>query len=73
MNKSIMHAPQVLNEAYDYDSPSSFSRGIRIDIRGITILLISGTASIDECGETIHSGDFAAQCWSPFENIKSLL
>ncbi len=39
----------VLNEAYDYAKPSSFSRGMRIDLNGrCSILLISGTASIDE-------------------------
>ncbi len=73
MNKSIMHAPEVLNEAYDYELPSSFSRGMRIDIRGITILLISGTASINESGETIHIGDFEAQTWRTFRNITVLL
>ena len=43
---------RVLNEAYDYDRPSSFSRGMRIDLNGLVVLLISGTASIDENGET---------------------
>jgi hypothetical protein len=40
----------VLNEAYDYVRPSSFSRGMRIDLNGLTILLISGTASIGTSG-----------------------
>ena len=39
---------KTLNEAYDYGS--AFSRGMRIDLNGLTILLISGTASIDEAG-----------------------
>ena len=51
----------VLNEAYDYAKPSSFSRGMRIDLNGLVILLISGTASIDENGVTVHIGDFRAQ------------
>ena len=51
----------VLNEAYDYAKPSSFSRGMRIDLQWLTILLISGTASIDEHGNTVHVGDFRAQ------------
>ncbi len=38
----------ALNEAYCYDRPRSFSRGLRIDLNGLVILLISGTASIDE-------------------------
>jgi hypothetical protein len=49
----------TLNEAYDYGS--AFSRGMRIDLNGVSILLISGTASIDERGNTVHVGDFRAQ------------
>jgi hypothetical protein len=40
----------VLKEAYAYAKPSSFSRGMRIELNGHTILLISCTASIDENG-----------------------
>src|SRR3954466_14520158 len=47
----------VLNEAFDYAKPSSFSRGIRLDLGNVTVLLISGTASIDEHGRSIHIGD----------------
>jgi enamine deaminase RidA (YjgF/YER057c/UK114 family) len=63
----------VLNEAYAYAKPSSFSRGLRIDLGGITILLISGTASIDEHGNSIHIGDFRAQTRRTFSNITALL
>ena len=65
--ETIAHAPikkramtnhGVLNEAYAYAKPSSFSRGMRIDLNGLTILLISGTASIDEHGKSVHIGDF---------------
>jgi len=63
----------VLNEAYDYAKPSSFSRGLRIDLNGLAILLISGTASIDESGQTVHVGDFRAQCRRTFDNITGLL
>ena len=63
----------VLNEAYDYARPSSFSRGMRIDLNGLTILLISGTASIDESGESVHAGDFRAQMRRTFFNITALL
>src|SRR5579862_3966215 len=64
---------RVLNEAYDYERPSSFSRGMRIDLNGLVILLISGTASIDEQGNSIHIGDFRAQTRRTFENISALL
>jgi len=63
----------VLNEAYAYAKPSSFSRGMRIDLNGITILLISGTASIDENGVSVHIGDFRAQLRRTYDNITGLL
>lgn len=63
----------ALNEAYDYPRPSSFSRGLRIDLNGLAILLISGTASIDENGRSIHIGDFRAQTRRAFQNIAALL
>ena len=61
----------VLNEAYDYGS--AFSRGMRIDLKGVTILLISGTASIDEQGRTVHVGDLRAQTRRTYDNITGLL
>jgi enamine deaminase RidA (YjgF/YER057c/UK114 family) len=64
---------KTLNEAYDYEKPSSFSRGVRIDLNGVTILLISGTASIDENGVSVHIGDFDAQLRRTYDNITRLL
>ena len=80
--ETIAHAPiekraitnhGVLNEAYAYAKPSSFSRGMRIDLGGVSILLISGTASIDEQGRSIHIGDFRAQMRRTLDNITGLL
>ena len=80
--ETIAHAPVerraitnhgVLNEAYAYAKPSSFSRGMRIDLNGLTILLISGTASIDEYGVSVHIGDFRAQLRRTYQNITGLL
>ncbi len=73
IQKRAMHAPDVLNEAFHYAKPSSFSRGLRLDIGDITVLLVSGTASIDENGKTVHVGDFGAQCWRTYRNISNLL
>ena len=73
VSKRAISAQQVLNEAYDYARPSSFSRGLRIDLNGLVILLISGTASIDEHGESVHIGDFRAQTRRTFDNITGLL
>jgi enamine deaminase RidA (YjgF/YER057c/UK114 family) len=63
----------ALNEAYAYPKPSSFSRGMRVDLNGLVVLLISGTASIDEHGRSVHIGDFRAQLRRTFSNISALL
>jgi enamine deaminase RidA (YjgF/YER057c/UK114 family) len=73
IEKRAISNPNVLNEAYDYARPSSFSRGMRIDLNGLTILLISGTASIDENGASVHIGDFRAQQRRTYRNISGLL
>jgi 2-iminobutanoate/2-iminopropanoate deaminase len=73
VSKKAVSAPQALNEAYCYERPSSFSRALRLDIKGVTILLISGTASVDENGLTVHEGDFRAQTWRTYQNITALL
>jgi 2-iminobutanoate/2-iminopropanoate deaminase len=64
---------EVLNEAFDYARPSSFSRGMRLDLGNVVILLISGTASIDDRGQTVHVGDFRAQMRRTLKNITALL
>jgi 2-iminobutanoate/2-iminopropanoate deaminase len=71
VGKSAITNLGVLNEAYDY--ASSFSRGMRIDLDGLAILLISGTASIDESGQTVHVGDLRGQTRRTFHNIAGLL
>jgi enamine deaminase RidA (YjgF/YER057c/UK114 family) len=71
--KKAISAPHALNEAHRYPKPSSFSRALRLDIKGVTILLISGTASVDENGKTVHVGDFRAQTWRTYRNITGLL
>ncbi len=73
IRKSAITNLETLNEAFDYERPSSFSRGMRIDLNGLVILLISGTASINECGESVHAGDFRRQTRRTFENITKLL
>jgi enamine deaminase RidA (YjgF/YER057c/UK114 family) len=73
VEKRAITSLDVLNEAYDYPRPSSFSRGMRIDLNGLAILLISGTASIDDRGQSIHVGDVRAQTQRTFYNIARLL
>lgn len=72
VRKRAISAPTVLNEAPVYGS--AFTRGLRVDLPGgITQLLISGTASVDEKGATVHVGDFRAQLWRTYRNITELL
>lgn len=73
IEKKPISAQSVLNEAYAYARPSSFSRGLRLNFGNIAVLLISGTASIGTNGETLHPGDFRAQTRRTFHNITELL
>lgn len=73
VEKRPISAPDVLNEAFAYERPSSFSRGLRLDFGAISVLLISGTASIGPNGETLYAGNFRAQARRAFENIAGLL
>jgi len=63
----------LLNEADAEPKPHSYSRGMKIDLNGLTILLISGTFSCDENGNTVHIGDFRKQMRRTLENISGLL
>ena len=73
VGRTAIVAKDVLNEAYAYAKPSSFARGLRVNLGTVDLLLISGTASIDEAGNTVHVGDFRAQCWRTYRNVTRLL
>lgn len=73
VEKNVTHAPHVINEAYNYQKPSSFSRALRLDFGDYKVLLISGTASVNEEGKAEHIGDFKAQLWRTYRNISNLL
>lgn len=73
IEKHVVHAPNVINEAYNYQKPSSFSRALRLDLGDYKVLLISGTASVNEEGLPEHIGDFKAQLWRTYRNITNLL
>ena len=66
----VMHTP-TLNEACEYGS--SFSRGMKVESPDKTVLFISGTASIDERGVTVHVGDVRKQLERMLLNIQQLL
>jgi 2-iminobutanoate/2-iminopropanoate deaminase len=73
IKKRAVSAPDALNEACDYERPSSFSRGLRLDFGNVAVVLISGTASVGANGETLFPGDFRAQIRRTFANIAALL
>jgi enamine deaminase RidA (YjgF/YER057c/UK114 family) len=66
----IMHTP-TLNEAAEYGS--SFSRGMKVATPERTVLFISGTASVDEAGATVHINDLRGQIERMLLNIQELL
>ncbi len=69
-----LSASQVLKESYEYEKPVPFSRGLKIDWEGPAVLVIlSGTASVDHNGESVHVGDLKAQTRRTLENITALL
>lgn len=73
IEKFAVHAPHVINEAYNYKRPSSFSRALRLDFGNYKVVLVSGTASVSEEGKPVHVGDFRAQQWRTYRNITNLL
>lgn len=60
-----------LNEAWSYGA--DFSRGLRVVDGNKVALHVSGTASIDEDGRTVHVGDVTAQIDRMLHNIATLL
>lgn len=71
--KTPIENKQVLNEAYDYPEKVSFVRGMRVELDNCVMLFISGTASVNEEGRSIHPGDLRAQARRTFTNIRALL
>jgi enamine deaminase RidA (YjgF/YER057c/UK114 family) len=61
----------TLNEAWMYGS--DFSRGVKVIGKNSIALFISGTASVDEEGRTVHQGNFEAQAERMILNISTLL
>jgi enamine deaminase RidA (YjgF/YER057c/UK114 family) len=60
----------TLNEAWSYGV--DFSRGLNVSEVNKVTLYVSGTASIDEAGRTVHVGKFASQVERMLDNIESL-
>jgi enamine deaminase RidA (YjgF/YER057c/UK114 family) len=65
-----IHNP-LQNEAYAYGS--SFSRAMEVVTGGARTVYVSGTASIDEWGKSIHGGEIDGQIERTVENIEALI
>lgn len=61
----------TLNEAWSYGA--DFSRAVRVVESNKVALYVSGTASLDDSGRTVHTGNFDAQAERMLLNIESLL
>ncbi len=68
--RTMMTAP-TLNEAPLYGS--DFARGMKVVEANKIALHVSGTASIDEEGRTVHEGDLEAQVDRMLVNVAALL
>lgn len=66
-----LYAPTHLNPTYEYGV--SFERGTYVDYGDRRQVFISGTASINNKGEVIHSGDIRRQTLRMWENVEVLL
>jgi enamine deaminase RidA (YjgF/YER057c/UK114 family) len=68
--RTVMTTP-TLNEAREYGA--DFVRGMRIEEANRVALHVSGTASLDEHGRSVHLGDVDAQADRMLLNIAALL
>ena len=68
--RKVMSTP-LLNDAASYGA--DFERGIRIAETNKVALHVSGTASIDEAGRTVHPLEFEAQATRMLQNVADLL
>ncbi|MBM3499267.1 MAG: hypothetical protein FJX74_11425 [Armatimonadetes bacterium] len=59
------------NEAYAYGS--AFARAMEVVADGARTVYISGTASIDEFGKSIHEDDIEAQIVRTVKNVEALI
>jgi enamine deaminase RidA (YjgF/YER057c/UK114 family) len=59
------------NEATEYGS--AFARALEVEIGDARYVFVSGTASIDDHGATVHAGDFEAQARYTIEAVEALL
>lgn len=66
-----LKAHDFLNDTIEYGV--SFERGTAIDLDHHRLVLISGTASIDNRGQVLHVGDVRRQAERMLQNVEALL
>jgi len=66
-----LYAKSHLNSTIEYGV--TFERGTVVDYADRSHLFISGTASINNRGEVVHTGDIVAQTERMWENVETLL
>jgi enamine deaminase RidA (YjgF/YER057c/UK114 family) len=59
------------NEATEYGS--AFARAMEVALGDARYVFVSGTASIDDRGATVHAGDFERQAGKTLEAVAALL
>ncbi len=69
--QKYLYAPTHLNPTYEYGV--TFERGVRMEYGDRAHVYISGTASINNKGEVVHTGDVVAQTRRMWENVATLL
>ena len=72
-DRQPLHAPQAMCEAYEYDRPVAFSRGMEVRLGGAKLVFVSGTASVGPDGQTLHAGDLRAQARRMYQNARAVL
>ncbi|MBN2327097.1 MAG: hypothetical protein JXR73_08070 [Candidatus Omnitrophica bacterium] len=75
LNGRAFEAKRVVNpkqnEATEYGS--AFARALTVKTDRCQYVFVSGTASIDEHGRSVHEGDFERQTIRTLENVEALL
>ncbi len=70
-DKKYLQALEYLNPTHEYGV--AFERAVSYSLTNWRFIFISGTASIDKCGEILYEGDVISQLERVFVNMKELL
>lgn len=71
--KKAINVSNAMCEAYNYEKPATFSRGMEVLVGNKNVVFVSGTASVGPDGQTKHIGDFAKQTQLMFDNVTEVL